>query len=539
MLVRLVSSWLRRQPTPTHPLLHEEVAGKRHDAAFARRYFGSPHRLATWLLTLSTLVALSVAALVWTTALAGRWTILSGTSVLATFLTLLSQGFFRINMVSDGTIRLRLAGSAAAIGVTAGLVVTSLPGLDQPRVPAFVSLMVLLLIAGVASRMAGRGVIRSLWRRGFLRANALVYGADELAREMAIEINLRRGYGVDVVGFAVEGRESSSAVDDLDVPVVKVDLGHRSYEGELTPLDEARRWLKVDRLIVGPSTGGDDAALRVARWASAHGLPVHAVPRFYKMGMGFDSMSPDRARGYPLVRLQRAAHPQVSIRLKRLLDIVVASSVLVLCAPIMALAALAVRLTSDGPVLFAQERVGRDGRLIMVRKFRSMKVSSASDTEWNADQRVTAVGRWLRRSNVDELPQLFTILAGDMSLVGPRPERPVFVERFSAQIPDYADRHRMPVGLTGLAQVVGLRGDTSIAERVKYDNLYIDQWSLRVDVEILLRTVLAVVTQRADARRAVELADALENGLVDLRSRGTDIDRKADQPVAAEPKEGR
>ncbi|MEM9891864.1 MAG: sugar transferase [Actinomycetota bacterium] len=475
---------------------------------FVRPRFGSPHRFASWVMAVFTLGLLGISALSWSTVLAGRWTILSGTSVLTTFLVLFSQGYFRVNMVNDGTVRLRLAGSASAIGVTAGLFVTSLPSLGQPRVPAFVSLMLVLLGAAATGRMMGRAMVRRLWRHGHLRANALVYGTNELAREMAIEINLRRNYGVDVVGFVSDGTQPATG-SSLPAPVYAVDVDAVDIDAAVAKLADAQRRLAVDRLIVGPSTGGDEIAQQVARWAAAEGLPVHVVPRFYQMGMGLDSMSPDRVRGYPLVRLQRSAHPQLSIRLKRVLDVIVASTVLVAFAPVMAMAALAVKLTSSGPVLFSQDRVGQHGKPIVVRKFRSMTVSDESDTEWNAEARVTTVGKWLRRSNIDELPQLFTILAGDMSLVGPRPERPVFVERFRQKFPDYDDRHRMPVGLTGLAQVVGLRGDTSISERVKYDNLYIDQWSLRADLEILARTVVAVLRQKMVEREVVELERAM------------------------------
>jgi lipopolysaccharide/colanic/teichoic acid biosynthesis glycosyltransferase len=247
------------------------------------------------------------------------------------------------------------------------------------------------------------------------------------------------------------------------------------------------------------------------RWAGERGIPVFIVPRFYEMGLGMDSMTPDRVRGYPLVRLQRAAHPRVSLRVKRFMDVAVAGSVLVVSAPVLMVAAVAVRLSSSGPIFFGQERVGQDGRRIMVYKLRSMTVSGRSDTEWTADARVTAAGKFLRRSNIDELPQLWSILRGDMSLVGPRPERPAFVEKFRAEVPNYDDRHRLPVGLTGLAQIVGLRGDTSITERVKYDNLYIDQWSLGTDLQILAKTVVAVVRQTSYRHRATTLELALRS----------------------------
>jgi lipopolysaccharide/colanic/teichoic acid biosynthesis glycosyltransferase len=181
---------------------------------------------------------------------------------------------------------------------------------------------------------------------------------------------------------------------------------------------------------------------------------------------------------------------------KRAFDASVAAGVLLLASPLYALIALVVKLTSPGPAHFHQRRVGQRGVIIELLKFRSMRINPDSDTEWQpADDLVTRIGRVLRRTGLDELPQLWNILRGDMSLVGPRPERPFFVELFKDEIPRYDDRHRVPVGLTGLAQVHGLRGDTSIDERAQLDNQYIESWSLGRDVAILLQTVFAVIRE--------------------------------------------
>jgi lipopolysaccharide/colanic/teichoic acid biosynthesis glycosyltransferase len=148
------------------------------------------------------------------------------------------------------------------------------------------------------------------------------------------------------------------------------------------------------------------------------------------------------------------------------------------------------------PIFFRQERIGRYGKPFELIKFRSMRPASEHEaqTNWSIahDRRVSPIGRFLRRTSLDELPQLWNILRGDMTVVGPRPERPYFVERFSAEHPGYAMRHRVPVGLTGLAQVSGLRGDTPISDRARFDNYYIENWSLWLDVKVLLRTVSEV-----------------------------------------------
>ncbi|WP_055599064.1 exopolysaccharide biosynthesis polyprenyl glycosylphosphotransferase [Streptomyces aureus] len=196
---------------------------------------------------------------------------------------------------------------------------------------------------------------------------------------------------------------------------------------------------------------------------------------------------------------QRIAPPveRRGLPAKRALDIALAAPALALALPVLLLCALAVRL-ADGPgVLFRQERVGQHGRHFTLLKFRTLRPSddTESATRWNVagDRRMSAAGNFLRKSSLDELPQLWNVLRGDMSLVGPRPERPYFVTQFSKIHAGYAARHRMPVGLTGLAQVHGLRGDTSIEDRCRFDNHYIDHWSLWQDVCILLRTAAGLV----------------------------------------------
>ncbi|WP_010301736.1 sugar transferase, partial [Streptomyces sp. SA3_actF] len=182
---------------------------------------------------------------------------------------------------------------------------------------------------------------------------------------------------------------------------------------------------------------------------------------------------------------------------KRALDLALAGPALVLLSPLLLACALAVRL-SDGPgVLFRQERVGQYGKTFTLLKFRSLRPCDDREaaTRWNVahDDRMSRVGRFLRRSSLDELPQLWNILRGDMSLVGPRPERPFFVAEFGRTYTGYRHRHRAPVGLTGLAQISGLRGDTSIEDRSRHDNYYVDHWSFWLDVRILARTALSLV----------------------------------------------
>ena len=226
----------------------------------------------------------------------------------------------------------------------------------------------------------------------------------------------------------------------------------------------------------------------------------------------------DHVWGIPVIRVPFAASANPTMRWKRLFDIVGAAMAILLSAPLFLLTALAVKLSSRGPVLYRQTRVGEDGRLIKVTKFRTLRertelnlevVDDPPSDRWQqmqhdeARRRETKVGRVLRATSVDELPQLFDILRGELSLVGPRPELPHQVVYYSSSIEGYANRHRMRAGLTGFAQIHGLRGETSLTERARFDNFYIDTWSLGRDVAIVVATFFAVVRDalRAFSRR--------------------------------------
>ncbi len=203
--------------------------------------------------------------------------------------------------------------------------------------------------------------------------------------------------------------------------------------------------------------------------------------------------SPDQR---PVAVAAPAAGSRGERALKRAIDVVGALIGLLLALPVLLVVAVAVRIEGGPGVLFRQQRVGQHGRIFTLYKMRSLKpVADEGDVRWNIDDdaRLGRVGRFIRSTSLDELPQLVNVLLGDMSLVGPRPERPYFVEQFSATVPGYALRHRVPVGLTGLAVVEGLRGDTSIAARADVDNSYADNWSLWLDIVVIARTVTYLV----------------------------------------------
>jgi exopolysaccharide biosynthesis polyprenyl glycosylphosphotransferase len=225
------------------------------------------------------------------------------------------------------------------------------------------------------------------------------------------------------------------------------------------------------------------------------GCTVFLVPRLYEVV--HDAPDVERLRSYPLIRLSADPTTRPTWWIKRALDLVLSTLALVLNAPVLAGCALAVLLESGRPLIFKQERVGLDGRPFLIYKFRSLRPVDEFEaaTTWTVagDPRVGPVGRFLRRTSLDELPQLWNIVRGEMSLVGPRPERPGFVQQFSVTHERYWARHRVPSGLTGLAQINGLRGNTSIGDRASFDNYYIANWSLWLDIKILILTLREVV----------------------------------------------
>ncbi|WP_051468462.1 exopolysaccharide biosynthesis polyprenyl glycosylphosphotransferase [Actinomadura oligospora] len=292
---------------------------------------------------------------------------------------------------------------------------------------------------------------------------------------------------------------------DLGLTVTaRLDLRH--LEGPL-PASAAEDWPHLTRTLramrarvalvacedVQP--GQLDAAMRAAARTTGEVWAVVTTPGLLPAG----ARGREYLDGIPVVRVLDAARVTLGRRGKRMFDFVVASATAVLLGWLMVLCAVAVRLEGGPGVIFRQRRVGLLGREFTLVKFRTVRPSSEhhADTSWSVDDErlVGPVGRFLRKTSLDELPQLWNVVRGDMSLVGPRPERPHFVGRFGASVPNYGLRHRMPVGMTGWAQVNGLRGDTSIEDRVRYDNYYIDHWSFAADLRILLMTVRAVLVR--------------------------------------------
>lgn len=339
--------------------------------------------------------------------------------------------------------------------------------------------------AAIALVLAGRAfaykAIRETRARGYILEPTLIVGAGKLGEKAAKTLQDHPEFGLVPVGFL-------DSFDDSGLPLPIL--------GSVHDLEPVVREFDIRRIIVAYGATREPEMVRIIRASDRLPVEVHVMPRFFELGVASEGPSTDDLWGIPLIRLRRSALRTAAWRTKRAFDLVLGSVALVLSSPVFLLAAVAVRLSSRGPVFFRQKRLGQRGEVIELLKFRTLRMNNDSDTKWSVgdDERRTWVGSILRRASLDELPQLINVLRGEMSLVGPRPERPFFVDRFRVAVPGYDDRHRVPAGLTGWAQVHGLRGDTSIEERAVFDNHYVENWSLWRDIVILFRTVGAVLS---------------------------------------------
>lgn len=403
-------------------------------------------------------------------------------AVFGVALLLLGQaGLFRPRLTLSVLDDLPLLGRALFAGLGVGLVYLVLAG-EQNLLADFVRMAGLLVGLLTLARTASYAVIRGLRLTGVIIQPTVIVGAAGLGPQIATALFDHREHGLHPIGFVEDHSEARSS--DL-LPVL----------GDLEALARVISENRADTVIIGTTHATDAQVVAAVRLCDRTDVEIYALPRLHQVqaiGGLVESLS-----GVPLVRLRRPAYRAMTWRLKRAVDLALATGAAVLFSPVLAGVALAVLCDSGRPVLFRQVRVGRDGKHFWVLKFRTMRPADPTEsaTNWSiaADSRVTRLGRALRRTSLDELPQLWNILRGDMTLVGPRPERPHFVDRFTLADEEYAWRHRVPCGLTGWAQVNGLRGDTSILDRARLDNYYIENWSLWLDFKIMLRTLTQVV----------------------------------------------
>jgi lipopolysaccharide/colanic/teichoic acid biosynthesis glycosyltransferase len=392
--------------------------------------------------------------------------------------------------------------------------------------PATGSVRLALAAAGLvlACRGAAFAVLRAAHRRGLLTEQALVIGTGAIGAQIAGLLREHPELGLEPTGFlygaprpadtsggdGTPARANSgsgnpaSGNSGSDLPGSEnpgsENPGSENPAGEIPVTDTALPVLgrledlpdvvsrqHISRVIVSFS-GCDEDLVGVLRACGRLRADVCVVPRLYELGAAVPRACLDEVWGIPLVPL-RSGPPRASLLLKRAFDTALSALLLAAAGPLVLALAVAVRLRCGPPALFRQVRVTGPGRLATIVKLRTLGEHSDPDTRWVVPMaRSESLGRVLRATHLDELPQLVNVLRGQMSLVGPRPERPHFAGRFSREIPRYGDRQRMPAGMTGWAQVHGLNGDTSIGDRARFDNQYIEYWSFWLDLVILFRT---------------------------------------------------
>ena len=337
------------------------------------------------------------------------------------------------------------------------------------------------IILVMVGRLIHANIRSRLRRRGWGCDRVLIVGTGEVGRMVHQKIQSNPGLGYEVAGFVTTNG------CDGDVPLGAEVVGSAN---QLAPLIDQ---YKADEVIIALPEATHQDILMLLSECERGQVTIKVFPDVFQImasPVGIGDLG-----GLPLVTVRDIALRGWRRVAKRLMDVAGAAAGLIVLSPVMLLVAVMIKVDSRGPVFYVQERMGLDARSFNMLKFRSMKKDAEEDGPgWTVedDPRVTTLGRFLRHLNLDELPQLINVLLGQMSLVGPRPERPIYVNQFRRSIPRYMDRHWERAGLTGWAQVNGLRGDTSIAERTKYDLWYIENWSLLLDLKILIRTVFNV-----------------------------------------------
>ncbi len=381
-------------------------------------------------------------------------------------------------------------GTLIAVGVAA-LVFKNTPGslfeIDFPRVMliyAWLLAIIFVMVVRILHQMS-----RSRLRRyGLGQDRLLVVGTGETARIIMQRIQWQPQLGYILVGV-VTPNGTNGLPDIHGVRVV-------GQSEELTQLIEQYR---IDEVIIAMPERGHREVVRVISLCQRGRVSIKVFPDVFEFVTSEATI--DDLGGLPLLTVRDYSMRGYGLMFKRLLDIAGSGFGLVLLSPLLLLTAIAIKLESPGPVFFVQERMGLDGKVFLMIKFRSMRTDAErSGPGWTIkdDPRRTRLGTLMRRVDIDEMPQLINVLLGEMSLVGPRPEQPYYVEQFRQKVPRYMERHREKAGMTGWAQVNGLRGDTSIEERTRYDVWYTENWSLLLDIKILLRTVwqkLALMNQ--------------------------------------------
>ncbi|MEG1873451.1 MAG: undecaprenyl-phosphate glucose phosphotransferase, partial [Ruthenibacterium sp.] len=323
-------------------------------------------------------------------------------------------------------------------------------------------------------RMALRMLLRYYRARGFNLKHVILVGDGENAEQYANMVDSQRNFGYQLIGYLSDTHN----------------LTNDRYLGTFDQLEAVLKSRNPDEVVAALNSDDANKMESIIAACEKTGCKLSILPFYAKYLPSHPEI--DEVGGLLLINLRRIPLDNLFYAfLKRTTDILGALVLIIITSPIMLFAAIGIKCTSPGPVIFEQERIGLNKKPFVMYKFRSMRLNDESDTAWSGDKdpRKTTFGAFLRKFSIDELPQFFNVLLGTMSLVGPRPELPYFVAQFQDSVPLYMVKHQVRPGITGWAQVHGLRGDTSIPARVEHDVWYIEHWSWFLDIEILFMTI--------------------------------------------------
>ncbi len=349
------------------------------------------------------------------------------------------------------------------------------------------AVMIFFWITTIFALFISRGLTRQLLRwlrkKGFNLRHVLIIGANELGKKVLEKIKENPWTGFKVVGFIRE----SSPEDPVFYPEY---IDNVNVLGGIESINKEIRDAGVDQVFIALPLEAHRDLEKVLRSLEEEVVDIRVIPDFFQfmtLNSGIEDLD-----GLPVINLSESPLYGWNRVIKRLADITFSLFILLIFSPVMLVISVLIKLTSEGPVFYKQKRLGLGGEVFDMLKFRSMKVDAEKDTGpvWASkdDERVTGIGKFLRRYSFDEIPQFINVLKGDMSIVGPRPERPVFIEGFKKKVPKYMLRHKMKAGITGWAQVNGWRGNTSLEKRLDHDLFYIENWSLAFDMKIMWLT---------------------------------------------------
>ncbi|MFY0518413.1 undecaprenyl-phosphate glucose phosphotransferase [Lysinibacillus sp. UGB7] len=342
---------------------------------------------------------------------------------------------------------------------------------------------VLAVIISIIYRYVVKQSLRKLRSKGFNKQFVLILGAGSIGKKYMSNLIKNPEYGLQVLGFLDDYRTSN----DMD------EQGEYRILGKVDTLEKILSEKIVDEVIIALPLTAFPKYQKIIFTCEKAGVRVSIVPDFYDILPASPHF--EKFGDLPIISVRNVPLDEFVNRIsKRAFDIAFSLLAIMITFPVLFIIAIGVKITSPGPILFKQERVGINRRTFTMYKFRSMKQMSEtySDTQWTVenDPRRTKFGTFIRKTSLDELPQFFNVLKGDMSVVGPRPERPFFVDQFKEDIPKYMLKHLVRPGITGWAQVCGLRGDTSIQNRIDHDIYYIENWTLLFDIKIVIKTVI-------------------------------------------------